>query len=174
MSLLVLAYPSLDDRDWKWIQEIRAEHDKERYQFVDPHFTLVFSVSDWTHERFIQHIGDKTKDAQPVQFILRCAMVVKDSFSDDFNTFLVPEEGFSAILSLHDSLYQGPLSDRLRIEIAYIPHLSVGYSSTAWESKKLAYGINQSKIQIAGKIETLDIVTYTGGSIETIAQIHLE
>lgn len=40
MSLLVLAYPQLEMKDYEWIQSFRAKHDERYFKVVEPNFTI--------------------------------------------------------------------------------------------------------------------------------------
>jgi hypothetical protein len=173
MSLLVLGYPTISKVDWEWIQAIRAEHDRLYYHIVDPHFTIVFPVHDVEPQAFAEHILRQTADVRKVSFVLRCATVVKDAFSEHTHTFLVPDEGHGAIVKLHDRLYRDVLQPHLLLDIPFIPHIGVGNSVDPQVCKKRADDLNQHNLSIEGTIETLDVVRYEGEVIETMERIKL-
>ena len=52
-------------------------------------------------------------------------MIIKDVFSSLTHLFLVPNEGCSAFVILHDPLYTGSLTDSLRLDIPFISHLTI-------------------------------------------------
>ena len=173
MSLLVLSYPEISQEDFNWIQKIRAEHDILHYKIVDPHFTIVFAVDDINRNEFIDHVKEQTQGFKKITFILRNAVVNKDSFSEYTYVFLVPDEGRSGIIKLHDKLYQGRLATKLRLDIPFIPHISIGNSLDPQECEKLVDQLNQQPFAIRGFIETLDVVKYGDNKLETIEQIKL-
>lgn len=173
MSLLVLSYPEISQRDFDWIQKIRAEHDTLHYKIVDPHFTIVFAVDDINRREFIGHVKEQTQGFKKTSFVLKCAVVVKDSFSEYTYVFLVPDEGQSGIIKLHDKLYQGRLASKLRLDIPFIPHISIGNSLDPQDCKRLADQLNQQPFAIKGWIETLDVAKYEDNRVETIEQIKL-
>lgn len=174
MSLLVLAYPELETKDFKHIQAIRQKHDVRYFNVVDPHFTLVFPVSGITPDKFISHVFSVSRRFSKFYFVLRCAQIVKDSFSDYTDVFLIPEEGYRIFVTLHDELYTGPLEKELRLDIPFIPHLGAGSSRDAQECKKIADKINSNGIEIFGAVGKLDIVSYTGDAVKTLEKIHLK
>ncbi|OGU54814.1 MAG: hypothetical protein A2V66_06935 [Ignavibacteria bacterium RBG_13_36_8] len=171
MSLLVLSYPEIEKKDYDWIQSIRESHDERYYKVVEPHFTIVFPTFNIDKNIFINHIISKTKKIKPFYFVLRCAMIVKDSFSDYTDVFLIPEEGFRIFIKLHDLLYTGPLTKELRLNIPFIPHLGVANNKDAKKCKKLADKLNGQKIEIAGSINSLDIVWHEGENTNTLKKI---
>jgi len=44
MPLLVIGYPTISEKDYNWIKDIRKEHDELYFNVVKPHFTIVFST----------------------------------------------------------------------------------------------------------------------------------
>lgn len=173
MSLLVLGYPTISQEDFNRIQKVRATYDRVHYELVGPHFTIVFAVDNMEQKEFIQHVKQKARGFKKIAFVLRCAVIVKDAFSDYFYVFLVPDEGFSEIVKLHDRLYTDQLVSELRLDIPFIPHIIVGNSTDPQACKKLADQINQKSFAIKGSIEKLDVVNFDGKKIETIKEIEL-
>ena len=173
MSLLVLSYPSISQNDFNWIQKIRAKHDVLHYKIVAPHFTIVFAVDDMSRKDFIKHVKNKIKGFTKSSFVLRSAAVVKDAFSEHTHVFLVPDQGYSEIVKLHDTLYSGQLASELRPDIPFIPHITVGNSINPQFCRTLADDLNRQSITIKGRIEKLDVVQYENSRIKIIEQIKL-
>ena len=173
MSLLVLAYPQLEGKDFEWIQSIRAKHDARYYKLVEPHFTLVFPVIDVELKLFIKHTETAAKKFKEFYFVLRCAQIVKDSFSDYTDVFLIPEEGYRIFVKLHDQLYRDVLEKELRLDIPFIPHLGIANNLDPIKCKFLADEINNRNLEIFGAINKLDIVEYSTDYIKTIKEIIL-
>jgi hypothetical protein len=113
MALLVVAYPQLTTADLAWIQAIRERHDPN-YSLIAPHFTLVFPVNTVANDVFIAHVTTRAAPFSRIPFTIRCAMIVKDAFSPLIYLFLVPDDGNSALIKLHDALYTYMLADALR------------------------------------------------------------
>lgn len=173
MSLLVLSYPAISQRDFNWIQKIRAEHDRLHYRTIAPHFTFIFAVEGMISMELIHHVKEQVRGFNKIAFVLSCAVVVKDNFSEYTYVFLVPEEGYSEMVKLHDELYGGKLSPELKLDIPFIPHISIGNSIDPQDCKKLVDRLNQQSFAIKGWIETLDVVKYETNRVKTIEQIKL-
>jgi len=173
MALLVLAYPQIEIKDYKWIQRVRSRDDERYYGIAEPHFTLVFPVFGSDRDLFIGHIEKAVKNFNEFYFVLRCAQIVKDSFSDYTDVFLIPEEGYRIFVKLHDLLYTGPLEKELRLDIPFIPHIGIANSKDPYKCKSLADGINGKGLEIVGAVYKLDIVIYENNQIETIKEILL-
>lgn len=174
MSLLVLAYPAIEKKDYDWIQSVRAKYDERYFNIVEPHFTIVFPVDNTDEKKFIAHVEKITKKLKTFYFVLRCAQVVKDSFSDYYDVFLIPEEGYRIFVKLHDSLYTGILEKELRLDIPFIPHLGLANSINPSQCKNIADDINSKGIEIVGSINKLDIVSYADNQIKLIHQAFLD
>jgi hypothetical protein len=171
MALLVLAYPQLESKDYEWIQSIRSKHDERYYNVVEPHFTIVFPVFNVEQKIFIQHVERISKKIKEFYFVLRCAQIVKDSFSDYTDVFLIPEEGYRIFVKLHDQLYTGSLEKELRLDIPFIPHLGIASNPDPYKCKQLADKINSENPEIVGAINRLDIVNYENDTVKTIKEI---
>lgn len=173
MSLLVLAYPQLEKKDYDWIQSIRSKHDERYYKLVQPHFTLVFPSFNISDKQLISHVDKVIKKFKEFYFVLRCSQIVKDSFSDYTDVFLVPEEGYRIFVKLHDALYTGVLGNELRLDIAFIPHIGIAGYTDPLKCKKIADEINADNLEIFGSIYKLDVVSYDNNGIKTLKEIFL-
>lgn len=173
MSLLVLAYPNIEKKDYDWIQSIRARFDERYFNIVEPHFTIVFPLFEINQEQLIKHVTTVSKRFGKFYFIIRCAQIVKDSFSDYTDVFLIPEEGYRIFVKLHDALYTHLLEKELRLDIPFIPHIGIANSLDAKHCKKIADEINSKNLEIVGEIDKLDIVQYENDKVITIKKIYL-
>jgi hypothetical protein len=173
MSLLVIAYPEIEKKDYAWIQSVREKHDERFYKVVEPHFTFVFPVFNIKENDFIAHVNSVAKKFNEFYFVLRCAQIVKDSFSEYTDVFLIPEEGYRIFVKLHDSLYTKILTEELRLDIHYVPHLGIANNLDAYKCKKIADEINKANIEIVGAIKKLEIISYENDSVEKIKSIFL-
>ena len=172
MALLALSYPVISQTHWTWIQAIRKQHDPQ-YALVAPHFTLVFPTFECERGAFCRHIRHQVKAQPAIAISLRCALVVKDAFSDLTHAFLVPDQGFGDLVKLHDNLYRGFLADLLRLDIPFIPHITVAASLDATVCKRLADEINSQPLAIEGWLRAVDIVEHANGTVTTLEQIAL-
>ena len=115
MAYLVLAYPELTSNDFDLIQNYRRDNDELFFKVVEPHFTIVFPVFDISQDEFTKEIKDKSSNLAKFDIVIRCATINKDAFNDYYHTFLVPDEGYSKIVKLHDKLYSDKLKNNLRL-----------------------------------------------------------
>lgn len=173
MALLVIAYPLIEEKDYNWIQTFRAKNDERFFNIVEPHFTLVFPVVNIQEKEFISHVQKAAKKIKEFFFVLRCAQIVKDSFSDFTDVFLIPEEGYRIFVKLHDSLYTSILEKELRLDIPFIPHLGIANNLDAKKCKQLADEINSKGIEIVGAISKLSVISYKNDQVELIKDIYL-
>lgn len=173
MALLVLAYPNWTSNHIEQIQDFRAHHDELFYEIVEPHFTVVFPVTDISQEAFIDEIKDKSAHLSKFDFVLRCATINKDAFSDYFHAFLVPDEGYSRFVRLHDKLYSEKLKSNLYLDIDYIPHVGIGNSKDKYLCKKMVDTWNEKEFSIYGSISKLSVVRYENNTVTKIEDIEL-
>ena len=160
MALLVLAYPKMKSEAYNLIQEFRKINDPLFYQVVEPHFTIVFPVVDFNKEKFIEEARNTCNTMKAIDFEIRCATVSKDAFKDYYHLFLVPDLGYSSIVKLHDRMYSGFLSGELRLDIDFIPHISIANSQDPTIVKRWADEWNSKEFIITGTIDTLSVVDY--------------
>jgi 2'-5' RNA ligase len=173
MALLVLAYPEISPSDYQWIQAFRKTNDQLFYEVVEPHFTLVFPVTDWDRESFVAEIKKQAQGIRSFKFCIRCATVNKDSFSEYYHTFLVPDEGYSQIVKLHDRLYTDKLFEHRRLDIDFIPHIGVGNSKDPLSCYGMAQRWNERDFVIEGEIKELEVVNYENETVYTLEKIIL-
>lgn len=174
MAFLILAYPQLSSDDFAMIQDYRKDHDGLYYQVVDPHFTIVFPVLDMPEEIFVSEAIEKASGSGKIDFAIRCATVNKDAFSTYYHTFLVPDEGYSRIVKLHDKMYSGKLMDQLRLDIDFVPHIGIGNSTDKYKCKSMADEWNKQSFCIKGHISKLEIVRYENNRVSHLESIVLE
>ncbi|MGJ3249382.1 MAG: 2'-5' RNA ligase family protein [Elainellaceae cyanobacterium] len=105
--------------------------------------------------------------------VIPLQLLSNDVFSDFTHVFLVPDEGYSRIIKLHDRLYTGMLIDELRLDIPFIPHIGIANSRNAQECKNLVDNLNSKSFEVNGKVETLDVIWYEGNQVDTIKKISL-
>jgi len=173
MSLLAISCPKLAAKDLEWIQSIRAEHDELHYSLVRPHVTLVFATEKIARREFVNHVRTVSEKEVVIPCVLRRAMVMKDHFGDNWYVLMVMAEGYGEIVKIHDRLYTGILADELRLDLPYIPHVTIGNSGDPQVCKALTDRLNTDNISIAGLVSSIDIITHENGRIETIEVVEL-
>ena len=166
-TLFTLAYPFLSATDRAVVDAIRAKHDRAKAAMVRPHFTLVFGCAERDEDEYLNHVGAIAATTTRIQFHCRYAMLgaggADDAVADHAaHVFLVPDEGNSAIMGLHDRLYTGILSSRLRHDIQYVAHITLATCADSKRAKRLCDEINAQAVSIAGKIEALTVSAVDG------------
>ncbi len=172
MSLLALAYPTLSALDTKRIQTFRAQYDGY-YSIVEPHFTLVFAVSDWDEDAFSAEIKNQLRGFQAFDFCIRCAVLNQDESGEFFNILLVPDEGYSKITKIHDRLYSAKLLPHRRLDIDFIPHITIGNDGDPERCLKLIENWNCEEFEIHGRVSEIDVVKYQNNTVQTFRKMSL-
>ncbi len=174
MSLLVLAYPELSNNDYERIQEFRSANDKLNYHLVTPHWTVVFPLpEDWNKEGLITETVKQIEGIEPFEFSIRCATLNKDAFKDIYHAFLVPDEGYSDIVKLHDKLYEDALFPYRALHVDYIPHIGIGNSADPLKCLGMVEHWNKEEFVIEGRVTMLDVAKFENDEVQTIQRVPL-
>jgi hypothetical protein len=70
-------------------------------------------------------------------------------------------------------LYTGLLAARLRLDVPYIPHVTVKAAPDPAACKVLADTLNAQDIHVSARVSVLDVVRYENGRVETVARVPL-
>lgn len=176
ITLAVVCFPAISLGDKAWIDDVRAKYAGLHYAAIAPHFTFVFPTSAANQDAVMRHvesIGAESTICQ-IAFVIRCCLPVKDVLSSQTHLFLTPDEGLSQIVKLHDRLYTGILHPELRLDIPYIPHMTLGYSDDAQYCKQVADELNQTNFEITGKLDALSVLAITESAVDVLATIPLK
>jgi len=173
MKLLVLSYPEIADHNLSFIQQIRSRQDP-LFSVVAPHFTLVFPLSGFSEKEFADEIAIQVNNFSRFTFTIRKATLHKDEFTGEWLVFLIPHEGYSGFVQLHDGLYSGKLEKYHRRDIDYIPHLTVCRSDDKNHCMQLVDQINASPFIIQGQITAIDLVKHENNTVTTLKKINLQ
>ena len=173
MSLLVVSYPELSHQDADWIQALRQRHGFLKHSVLAPHFTFVFPLSDVTEDELLAHIQLLATGQPSIRFVLRSSMLVKDDSNENYYVLLAPDEGFSAIGRLHDKLYTGMLTSKLRLDLPFIPHITIGFSPDVLGCKSVVDALNSEDFAISGEIAHLDVVRKEAETAWTVGRFAL-
>jgi 2'-5' RNA ligase len=158
------------EADREWIAAIRRRYPELGHSVVPPHVTLVFPTADISREALQTHLAAQTAGWPVIPFTIRCALPVKDVSGPNTHVLLVPDEGFSSVVRLHDRLYTGPLAPILRLDIPFIPHITVGYSRDMSFCKTVADALNAQPFALAGTLPCLSLLRLENGQAETLAE----
>lgn len=169
-SLEVIARPHFEKADLAWLTDIRSRRAGSRGA---PYFTLVFANIDIETADFTKAVRAHAKPIHPIRFRLRSALVVPERIVSRFHVFLIPDEGFGAILKLHDALHAGPLKAALRQDSPYLPHITVATTADYATACSLAFALNQGDLDIHGQIDALQVESRTGDVIQHVAEFPL-
>ncbi len=173
MAKLVLAYPELNETDFKRIQAFREKYDVLFFKRVRPHFTLLISDSPLSEKDFKDEIQSRSEPFFSFGICLRSAVLNKDRANENFNVFLVPDEGQSRIIKIQEALYSGKLKDQRTSILDLNPNIGVGTSDDFHECLKMAELWNQSDFEIRGRVSVLELVEFDRENIRTFGQLHL-
>lgn len=172
MNLHLVAYPQLSAADYERIQLCRKEHNS-LYNMIDAHFTIIFSVPDMSLEDFSAEVNKQVQGFKAIPFTFRCAVINRDAISGNYDAFLIPDEGHNTIYKLHDQLYSDKLAYQHRLDISYIPHLSIASNPDPLVIKRIVNEWNAQEFAIQGTISSLDIINYENRVITTVEKIQL-
>jgi hypothetical protein len=174
MALLVLAYPDISKADYECIQAFRRQNDVLYYNVVEPHFTLVFPVFDWKDQDFIAEVTRQLDGLCAFDFSIRGAALNKDAFNDFYHAFLVPDEGYSTIVRVHDRLYAEKLFSNRVLTVDFVPHIGIGNATDPQACLKMVRHWNAQEFSIPGRISSVDIARYAEDCVETLERISLD
>ncbi len=171
-QLYTLAFPKLNSPNQNWIDRTRTRNDPD-FQKVRPHFTLLFGCAEVPVDVYTRHVASIAKTTPPFEFHARRVSLGVDHFSTVGYAFLVPDEGHSSILALHDQLYSSPLSSYRALDMPYIPHITLGKCSSLEKAKVLCDKLNCEAISISGTIDTITVVEEKDGHVKEQEQFIL-
>ena len=169
-SLEVVAAPVFAKRDLDWLMRRR---EAGAQSLGPPHFSLVFPGSDLEPHEFVAEIKSRAAGVKRIRFHLRCALVVPDRQVQAFHVFLVPEEGFAAIVRLYDRLHAGKLAACVQPEMSYLPHITIASAHEFAEARAIAAKLNAGGISIAGRIDALDVHRRDGDAVRWFPSVPL-
>jgi hypothetical protein len=154
--------------------KLSQQNDPRFFSVIDPHFTLVFPVSDFSKDRFIAEVKKEAVGVKKFDFELKVATINQDISHDYYHEFLVPDKGYSDVVKLHDKLYSGLLDKYLRLDIDFIPHSGIGNADAADEIKQRVDTINERGIAIEGVVDKLSVIEYSSDLVRSVESISLE
>ena len=172
-KLYTLAYPTLALADREFINRIRNEHDLPYRDVVNPHFTMVFSCDQVEDQDYQPHVREISREAVPIAFHCRYAMLGADDEVPLAYVFLVPDEGFSALSLLHDRLYTGLLASKLRLDLEFIPHITIATLEDRAFAKGLCDRLNDDGLSVVGSVDSLTVAALEANRIQDIATFPL-
>jgi 2'-5' RNA ligase len=167
--LLTVCYPELAPRASAFVTEFRRRHDAPRHERIQAHFTLVFGCTALGVDEFTSHVAAVAKTSRPIHFSCKYAMLGNDDESEVAYVFLVPDEGNAEISLLHDRLYTGLLRPHLRLDLPYIPHITIGTTTGREEAKQLCDELNRDGVSIQGSLLRLTVGHVEDGKFQNLS-----
>lgn len=172
MTLVVLAEPTLRPGDRTWIDGIRRRHDPQ-VDLVPPHLTFVFPNEAIAGDALALHVTAVAAGTPALDFRLRLAMTLPGLTNDAWFVGLIPEEGFAGLVLLYERLHEGPLAASKRLDIPYLPHLTVARFADAAAAQALAATLNARPPAVAGRIDRLTLSALAAGELRRLAEAPL-
>lgn len=152
-ALEVVAKPEFPRAELDWLVHLR--HTRAHSDGA-PSFTLVFPGAQSSDE-VIEQVKATCANTSRIRFCLRSAMIVPEGQMGLYHVFLVPDEGFGAIIRLHERLHAGPLACCLRPEAPYIPHVTVASTQEFATARRTMAMLNARDLAIAGRIDEIEV-----------------
>jgi 2'-5' RNA ligase len=169
-ALEVVAKPEFGKAELDWLTHLRQTR---AHSPGAPTFTLVFpgahSVDD-----VINQVGTACAVTARIRFRLRSAMIVPEGKMGLFHVFLVPDEGFGAIIRLHERLHTGALKCCLRPDTPYIPHVTVASTEAYDAARQTMALLNAKDLAIAGRIDEIEVHERDSAVPRCIAKVPLK
>jgi 2'-5' RNA ligase len=159
----------MDDADRDWIEAVRSKHDPQA-QRIAAHFTLVFPVAV-SLAALSDEVADIIEAHSPISFTVRAALAHSDAVADGGHVFLVPEEGRMDITRLHERLYEGVLKPHRRLDIPFVPHVTVGAHPDLRYCEAVARELTAARRVMTGVLDAVDVLEVNPGAIATRARL---
>jgi 2'-5' RNA ligase len=175
---LIIAYPTFTGADLTWIEAIRANYDPQA-ALVAPHLTLLFPIAAdaVSVDEVVTHLHNVvTERVCPMPaFVVtfRSALVMPETGRAGGHLFLIPDEGMSQLVKLHDWLYRGPLASHLRLDIPFMPHITIGAGHDLAALHQVAQTLNDSAFALETTIDRLTVIRHAAGVVTTVGEIPL-
>ncbi len=170
--LFTIACLGIPHAQRRFIDEFRRAHDPQA-TLVPPHFTLVFGSIGADEAAVLRHVEAVAAASVPIRFHCRCAVLGADERAERAFVYLVPDEGHAAISLLHDRLYRGPLAAGLRLQLPYVPHVTVGSTTDFRQAKAWCDALNEQGVDVAGTLSALTVGALRGGVFQVLRHFEL-
>jgi 2'-5' RNA ligase len=168
-TLYTVSYPEVAPEDLSFLEGFRQLHDLPYRDVVAAHFTIVFSCKTIEPADYTKHIAAIARQSEPVRFTCKYAMLGADDFDDTAYVFLVPDEGYAGISLLHDRLYTGLLQPFLKLEVQFVPHITIGTLKNRSAAKALCDELNRTGVHIEGTLRALTIGALEDGKLKNLS-----
>jgi 2'-5' RNA ligase len=168
--LFTIAQPIWDSCAVEGIEAFRAAHDPQ-YGLLAAHFTVAFGM-DVELPAWRAHVQKVAASRLPFRFVLRHAMLFALD-KERAHVFLVPDEGASQVARLYGALHMGGWAKHRRLDIPYIPHITVAVAGRVDQAQAWVEEWNNQPFEWAGQVDALSIGKLRDGRFVTLAQERL-
>ncbi|MCR9074181.1 MAG: 2'-5' RNA ligase family protein [Alphaproteobacteria bacterium] len=164
MSLVVLGRPSMAAADRAWIDALRDRHRGAVFErAIGAHVTLVFPTEATDPTSATSHLATVAAETAPIDLLFRATMPWLDRYTGETYVYLVPDAGNGKLIRLHDHLYSGPFSDVLRLDLPFVPHITLGRFGEAKVAKALVDDLNAQDIELRARLDTVELFRLSEG-----------
>ena len=167
--LLTIGYPEVPPEAATFVNAFRSKHDP-RASVVEAHFTMVFGCAEVNQDTYTNHVAAVAAASQAIPFSCRYAMLGADDENDTAYVFLVPDTGYAGISLLHDRLYTGPLAQHLRLDLPYVPHITIAALASRAGAKALCDDLNENRVVVSGSLNALTVGTVESGKFKILSR----
>jgi hypothetical protein len=101
------------------------------------------------------------------------ALGENDAFLLSYHVLLVPDQGYSQVVKLHDRLYSGLFRPHLRLDIDFIPHVGIANDPDPERVKAWVDTWNREAFVFKGSIDSLTAVEYSQGILKNLLTLPL-
>lgn len=164
--LVIFSQLELGLPDRQWVEGVRRRYDPQ-HALVEAHFTLVFPFEGVPQDDVVAHTAAVVASTPAVAFRLTAAAAVSDPSAAGAHVFLLPSEGDAAVRRLHSRLYSGVLAPKLRGDIPYQPHVTVGAFDRHADAERVAAALGPC--DVAGKLISVELAAFDG---RNLAHLH--
>jgi 2'-5' RNA ligase len=174
VPLAIVTFPEIQADEFGWIEDLRGTHLPAPEAGVAPHVTLVFPAEITTDDNLMMHMLGAAGSTQPIDASFRIAAPMVDPIKGGWTVRLLPDQGLSKLMRLHNFLYTGPFAPHLNLDASYVPHLTVGRATSGQQAQALSEELNSSVIEIEARFTTVDLLRIEDGKVTKEATYELE
>jgi 2'-5' RNA ligase len=163
--LAVVAFLALTEEDGRGIEAIRREHDPNATR-IAAHFTLVFPTGEIRRRKLTALVDAAAGATAPLAVSLKRILVHQEGA--DAYVYLVPEQGYDALVALHARLNPGAGGS------TFTPHVTIARLGDRKSARGLATALAAQHVAANGRIEALAIVEVpAAGPVRTLHEAPL-
>ncbi|MES2894492.1 MAG: 2'-5' RNA ligase family protein [Pseudomonadota bacterium] len=170
MPLLIVAPLEASRADLARIELTRRRHDPH-HALIGAHVTLVFGFETPDADVAAAHLSAVAAAHRAIALRLSSYLAVRDSEDQMSHVFMVPDHGRAEIEALHDALHTGKMAQGLRLDIPFIPHVTVAAREDHSAAMDLARTLGQ--VGVAARLSGLELISFDGDRIRRLHRVEL-